>query len=288
MQASDAVTLICFGAPLALVNRFERLAKDFSCDDVMQDPYILFDLVLEELVALIDQVAWLLGDVFGEIETETLDNTSTPGQAARAIDFVGLHNVAKHVIYLHESSEAALFTAESLRVKHKQLIGENPTPCNISTQDALEYRKSLLQSTQRRIVSMDRRMGNIINLSFNLVTQQDSRIMQRDSKSMRTIAVVTMVFLPVATVAGVFGSQLITLDSTAQYHLRVSPDFWILWAIAAPLTVVVMVVWRLWYMHTRAKLMKGKHPDGDGATKFMQWRPWGQRIRNSEKVEHIA
>jgi len=135
---------------------------------------------------------------------------------------------------------------------------------------------------------MDRRMGNIINLSFNLVTQQDSRIMQRDSKSMRTIAVVTMVFLPVATVAGVFGSQLITLDSTAQYHLRVSPDFWILWAIAVPLTVVVMVVWRLWYMHTRAKLMKGKHPGGDGATKFMQWRPWGQRIRKSEKVEHIA
>lgn len=68
-QASDAVTLICFGAPLALANRFERLAKDFSCDDVIQDPYILFDLVLEELVAVIDQVAWLLGDVFGEIET---------------------------------------------------------------------------------------------------------------------------------------------------------------------------------------------------------------------------
>ena len=68
-QASNAVTLICFGAPLALVNRFETLAKDFSCGDVMQDPYILFDLVLEELFALIDQVAWLLGDVFGEIET---------------------------------------------------------------------------------------------------------------------------------------------------------------------------------------------------------------------------
>ncbi len=37
--------------------------------------------------------------------------------------------------------------------------------------------------------------------SFNVVTQRDSRIMKDDSKSMRAIAVVTVAFLPLATIA---------------------------------------------------------------------------------------
>ena len=37
--------------------------------------------------------------------------------------------------------------------------------------------------------------------SFNVVTQQDSRVLKNDSKSMKAIASVTMAFLPLATIA---------------------------------------------------------------------------------------
>jgi Mg2+ and Co2+ transporter CorA len=93
---------------------------------------------------------------------------------------------------------------------------------------------------------MDRRMVNIISLSFNLVTQLDSRAIQKDSKSMKTIAFMTMYFLPVSTVATIFGAQFFTVGSEAPSHLQISPDFWILWAIAAPFTLVVVIVWRGW------------------------------------------
>ena len=37
--------------------------------------------------------------------------------------------------------------------------------------------------------------------SFNVVTQHDSHIMKKDSKSMKAIATVTVLFLPLATIA---------------------------------------------------------------------------------------
>jgi len=80
------------------------------------------------------------------------------------MDFVGLHNVAKHVIYLQEASEAALSTVQSLREHHEQDIKDRHTPVTDGVQDALRYRQSLFQSTQLRLKSLDRRMQNIIAL----------------------------------------------------------------------------------------------------------------------------
>ena len=37
--------------------------------------------------------------------------------------------------------------------------------------------------------------------SFNVVTQHDSHVMKNDSKSVKAIAIVTMAFLPLATIA---------------------------------------------------------------------------------------
>jgi Mg2+ and Co2+ transporter CorA len=47
-------------------------------------------------------------------------------------------------------------------------------------------------------------MANVISLSFNLVTQQDSRIMQDDSNAMKAIAVLTLIFLPATGISSVF------------------------------------------------------------------------------------
>ena len=50
--------------------------------------------------------------------------------------------------------------------------------------------------------------------SFNVVAQHDSHVMKNDSKSMRAIAIVTMAFLPLATIAVRDHSFLKGLDNT--------------------------------------------------------------------------
>jgi len=131
-------------------------------------------------------------------------------------------------------------------------------------------------------------MGNVISLSFNLVTQLDSRAIQRDSKSMKTIAFMTMFFLPVSTVATIFGAQFFTVGSEAPSHLQISPDFWILWAIAAPFTLVVVIVWRLWYLEAKDSLMKGQQPRGGAGAVVLGWKAWLEKMGKRKKDEHMV
>ena len=101
--------------------------------------------------------------------------------------------------------------------------------------------------------------------SFNLVTQADSRTMKVDSGSMKTIAVMTLFFLPCTAVAvGNHTSLRYTprvlilvqaIFSTPFFYFRndsdetsmgISPQFWLIWVISVPLTVVVVFSWYLY------------------------------------------
>lgn len=87
-------------------------------------------------------------------------------------------------------------TLDDLKEHHKGVIGHQPSHFQEVTRQALKYQKTRFQSTQHRLASLDARMANIIQLSFNIVTQGDSRLMQSESQSMKTIAVMTLVFMP--------------------------------------------------------------------------------------------
>jgi Mg2+ and Co2+ transporter CorA len=282
------VELFCFGAPVTIRDRFQKLKDTATCKDILLDPYILLEIVLGEMYKVMDQTGWAISDIFGRIEQASginvlfmirpllilcqraLEMATTPGRATQELlDFQGLHNLAKHNIYLRENCDSALATLDDLRDHHKLSCGDQPTPAQDSTKQALKYQKTLFQSTQRRIASVDRRIENIIQLSFNIVTQGDSRLMQSESQSMKTIAIMTLFFMPLGTVAGVFGTEFIKTKDGPGYHITVSQDFWLLWLIAAPLTIVVLVIWRVWYTDAKGRLVGKIPPD---AERYMGWK----------------
>ena len=141
------------------------------------------------------------------------------------IDFVGLHNLAKHLIFFREASEAAMSTVKGLHRRHKDLFRTLPQD-SASTQIMNEVDELLLQKITQfgvlvlRTAATEKRMQNIISLvsrkpcvrreseiaqgkgqAFNTVTQQDSFMMRNDSRTMKAIAFVTIFFLPITTVA---------------------------------------------------------------------------------------
>lgn len=111
--------------------------------------------------------------------------------------------------------------------------------------------------------------------SFNLVTQQDSRVMWQDNQTMKAIAFMTLFFLPMATVAvsiittatspvharpkniftdsiliklwqTFFGCQFFALDvSTSPPSFRVSPQIWIFCLIFVILMILMLPMWRM-------------------------------------------
>jgi Mg2+ and Co2+ transporter CorA len=200
----------------------------------------------------------------------TLEMATTPGRVTKdLLDFQGLHNLAKHNIYMRENCESALTTLDDLRDHHKSVCGDRPTPSQEYTRQALKYQKTLFQSTQRRIASVDRRIVNIIQLSFNIVTQGDSRLMQSESQSMKTIAIMTLFFMPVSTVASIFGTEFIHIEDGPGNRIEISRDFWLLWLIAVPLTIVVLVIWRVWYTDAKGRLV-GDIPQE--TERYMGWK----------------
>src|SRR5438477_585861 len=133
--------------------------------------------------------------------------------------FIELHNAAKHMIHLTEAIEAGLLAVESTAscIKPDDTPETDPdgasdgcrqavATSNLLRQqlrDRLHYRKSLFRSTKLRLGSLQKRIDNCINLAFNTVTQyqsilagQDSKVMLRDSSTMKAIAAVTLLFLP--------------------------------------------------------------------------------------------
>jgi len=77
-----------------------------------------------------------------------------------------------------------------------------------------------------------------------------------DSAAMKTLALVTAVFLPPSFVASLFSMSIFDWQAStddSKGHVLVSNHFWIYWAIAAPLTIGILVGWRYWWKYLKVK-----------------------------------
>lgn len=253
-DSPKCVTMICFGGPPSVEQRFERLLDADAWEDAVQEPYILFALIYEQLFLALDKTAWTLASWFRPLERSTLDRArfeSAGKEWTLPMDFAKLHEIAKHGIYLSEAATAATLGMENvishLRDPARQSTASPLTQAAISQ---LQYTLSSFRSTSLRLSSLDKRIANVISLSFNLVTQQDSRILTHDSNAMKAIALLTLIFLPMTGVASLFDTPFFEADDR---HIRVSSSFWIFWVVTICLTVALVVSWLWWYKSVKLR-----------------------------------
>lgn len=69
---------------------------------------------------------------------------------------------------------------------------------------------------------------------------------------MRTIAYVTLVFLPGALVAAIFGMNFFQFNPETR-ELVVARTLWHYWAIAIAVTILVVGVWNAWNFSEKRK-----------------------------------
>ena len=84
---------------------------------------------------------------------------------------------------------------------------------------------------------------------------QDSTTMRKDSTAMKTIATLTMLFLPATFVSGLFGTNFFALfpDPVNGSTFVVSDHWWILITCSVPLTLLVLTIWRFWPFFRKAQ-----------------------------------
>lgn len=69
----DQVTCCCWGAAQSIVQRFGDIVRTPHWTDALQDPFVLLDVILDQLFLLLDEQKNNLRFAFGQIETVSLE-----------------------------------------------------------------------------------------------------------------------------------------------------------------------------------------------------------------------
>lgn len=117
--------------------------------------------------------------------------------------------------------------------------------------------------------TMTEALTNMMSAIYNLIAQKDSNVglrlanhsrtlaieSKRDSSSMKTIATVTMAFLPGTFVSSFFAMPMFDWNKPPGDNVN-SRTFWIYWAVTVPLTVSVFLLWGVWFRFKNAREAK--------------------------------
>ncbi|KAJ0116967.1 uncharacterized protein J7T55_003381 [Diaporthe amygdali] len=111
----------------------------------------------------------------------------------------------------------------------------------------LAWRKTSIQYLHERVKSQ-------VSMLSTMLTHEDARASieladaaKRDGSSMKTIAVVTMAFLPATFFAALFAMPSLQWDQPAGRIIQ--PTFWIYWVFTVPATLLVFIIWFLLSHH---------------------------------------
>ncbi|OJI98031.1 hypothetical protein ASPVEDRAFT_24939 [Aspergillus versicolor CBS 583.65] len=161
--------------------------------------------------------------------------------------FTDLHDFARHAFHYSEIIGVAEHTLSRLIEEQERWRKEDEA--GMRERGAIKYwldshQELLLQqknayALKAKSKSLNERLLNEINLA--------------DGERMKTIAFVSMVYLPGTFVSGVFGTNFFDFDSPSEGGWAHS-HFWLYWAVALPLTFATMGVWLAW--HRRGAIHK--------------------------------
>lgn len=86
----EVVTLLCFGATDEIVRRFEELLDKSSWNDILEEPYLLWAIVFDELHEFFDDLSKKLGFALRRVEEAAINQAGAP-----QLSFKDLHEVQK-------------------------------------------------------------------------------------------------------------------------------------------------------------------------------------------------
>ncbi|KAI4168899.1 MAG: hypothetical protein LQ343_006054 [Gyalolechia ehrenbergii] len=238
------VTFIIFSATPDLKKHLQQLVSKPDWRQSFMDPFGLLVIVAEnlflELSMTIDKVLCVLQ------YTEVLHSAGGE-KTEQESDFVGLHNISKHVSYLKEGSLAAVALVKRFCEGHESIMRDTTCIERLdlmrSVHELLLHKATSFEGLVLRVAGMESLTQNLINLVRLL---GDSNSLKEDSQAMKVIANLTIIFLPTTALATIFGSSFFNFN-VANHEVIVAKNFELFWITAVPLSLAVIglsVLWR--------------------------------------------
>ncbi|KAF2024463.1 hypothetical protein EK21DRAFT_46270, partial [Setomelanomma holmii] len=235
---SDRCTVLCTGAS----SLFRGLLKD-ALDQTGEtmppfEPYSSHVPLIEAIVGMQDSSVWSVRDIVRGIEKANCGS----------LHFSMMHEAARHAIHCFETLSVTVATVEALQEQTVHLASKNKqmsepdVGVSLQLRARMDLQVRMLRNLLLRSQSNKERLQNEIALAYNVIAQQDSQVMKRlgeaarlDSGAMRTIAVVTMAFLPPIFVSAIFSMSFFNYTpEPGRPGWSVSGKFSVYWVCTVP------------------------------------------------------
>ncbi|KAL2856817.1 hypothetical protein BJX68DRAFT_192049 [Aspergillus pseudodeflectus] len=170
----------------------------------------------------------------------------------------------------------------------KELLGSRAEAFGLSSEvlQMLEHNVSLAKSMEDHVLGLQKRLELQLNVLYSFVAQTDNRLSARlaavagrDSTSMKILAFITTIFLPGSYVATLFSMNMFNWEEAASD--TVSPRFWIYWVVAAPLTLLTLGGWALWWSFEKHRYDQHLEETVKHASEI-KTPPWWRRLLKSD------
>ncbi|GAB7363235.1 hypothetical protein MBLNU230_g3517t1 [Neophaeotheca triangularis] len=145
-----------------------------------------------------------------------------------------------------------------LDVIPKRVKGQSKTIFNFIAQRDMQTNIELAKSSRK--IAEEARRDNLLNIEIAKATAQVANETREDSAAMKTIAMLTLVFLPGTAVASFFGMEGV-FNWDGDEGPLVSSYVWVYFAVTIPLTGFVIVAWLWWFQFSQQR-HRVKHEQG--------------------------
>ncbi|KAI1847988.1 hypothetical protein JX266_006101 [Neoarthrinium moseri] len=267
-RSTKQLVLVVFDASREFADKISRAVLKEVDIPQLQDPFWIYPILLDLVVRLQNQAVWAVrGSVRMLEKHRAYSDRPQP-------NYVRMHDIARHAIHVSETLDVTLKTASMILFQHKYFVTHEMEPekalrrTSKHIMDRLSYLEHVLFSLRARSASNKERLSNEISLAFNTVAQYDSRVSvnigraaQSDSSAMKTVAFLTLAFLPGTFICAVFSMSFFNYDSITG-DWQVSDKFWLYWAVAIPVTIMTMLCWYIWSLRGSPNRFSEQPPGG--------------------------
>nr|KMM70685.1 hypothetical protein CPAG_06996 [Coccidioides posadasii RMSCC 3488] len=192
-----------------------------------RDPFSMHIAIFDQVVKLYDRSVWRLRDSIRRIEK----NRHIAGP-----DFEGMNDMSRHSSHIAEVLEVTIQTLGSIQEQQPPVYEALPFVLDktykAQTREYVKFQLQIINNLLRRSKSNHERLKSEISAAYNMIVMQDS-------SAMKSIAFLTMLFLPATFVAAVFSTTFFEFDERGW---KISNSMWIYWAVTIPATILV---WQL-------------------------------------------
>ncbi|KZO94461.1 hypothetical protein CALVIDRAFT_556271 [Calocera viscosa TUFC12733] len=162
---------------------------------------------------------------------------------------------------------------------------ENSAPSSNILKDDISYMHGLNRALFRRVHQVQKKVqiqlavvntfiaqrDNTLNLSVATDSKELAIASKMDSSSMKSIAVLTMVFLPGSFIANLFSMPLFNWNAGVEDSI-LTARYWIYLVVTLPLTAAVLAIWIFWHWHVNEPSLGGQH------------HTWKYHLRRAEEL----